>query len=364
MASTAAITKVRAHVFHFPTDAPEADGTAAWDATTMVLVEVEAGGQRGTGYSYVAAAAAEVIDTVLAKVIVGQNAFSIPRLWAAMVGAVRNIGWRGVAACAISAVDVALWDLKARLLDVPLAELFGIARERVPIYGSGGFTSYDNDRLREQLSTWVERDGCRFVKMKVGSDPHLDLERVAAARDAIGQAALFVDANGAYSRKEALFFAERFADLDVSWFEEPVSSDDLEGLRLLRDRAPAVMEIAAGEYGYEPFYFRRVLEAGAIDVLQADATRCCGYTGFLRAAALADAVATPLSAHCAPALHFPVCCAAPRLRHLEWFHDHARIEHMVFDGAPVPQGGEIAPALDRPGHGLIFKQRDAERLAA
>jgi L-alanine-DL-glutamate epimerase-like enolase superfamily enzyme len=364
MLGAPAITRVRTSTFRFPTDAPEADGTIAWDATTMVLVEIEAGGQRGIGYSYGAAAAAEVVDDILSKVIVGQDCSAIPRLWAAMVAEVRNVGWRGIAACAISAVDVALWDLKARLLDVPLSALFGMERECVPIYGSGGFTSYSDDRLREQLSDWIGRDGCRFVKMKVGAHPEHDMKRVAAGREAIGDAALFVDANGAYTRKQALFFARRFDELDVSWFEEPVSSDDLEGLRFMRDRAPANMGIAAGEYGYEPFYFRRMLQAGAVDVLQADATRCGGYTGFLRVAALADAFQIPLSAHTAPALHLPVCCAAPRLRHIEWFHDHVRIERMVFDGAPVPRHGVIAPALDRPGHGLVFKQRDARRLAA
>ena len=363
MPHSPAITRVNAQAFRFATDAPEADGTISWDSTTLVLVEIEAAGMVGLGYTYADAAAAGVVHGVLAKAIVGQDSSAIPGLWTAMVGAVRNIGWRGIAACAISAVDVALWDLKARLLGVPLAQLFGIERECVPIYGSGGFTSYSNERLREQLQEWVSRDGCRFVKMKIGSEPDRDLGRAEAARSAIGQAALFVDANGAYSRKQALSFAGRLEELDVAWFEEPVSSDDLEGLRLLRDRSPAGMDIAAGEYGYEPFYFRRMLEAGAVDVLQADATRCCGYTGFLRAAALADAYAVPLSSHCAPALHLPVCCAAPRLRHMEWFHDHVRIEGMVFDGAPAAKDGMIAPALDRPGHGLVFKQRDAERLA-
>jgi L-alanine-DL-glutamate epimerase-like enolase superfamily enzyme len=361
---TGPVTRVRASAFRLPTDAPEADGTIAWDSTTIVLVEIEAGGKRGIGYSYAAAAAVAVVDEVLTNIIVGQEPTSIPLLWTTMVGAVRNIGWRGIAACAISAVDVALWDLKARLLDVPLAVLFGLEREQVPIYGSGGFTSYSNDRLREQLAGWVQREGCRFVKMKIGSDPENDLKRVAAARDAIGDAALFVDANGAYSRKQALFFAQHFDEMDVSWFEEPVSSDDLDGLRFMRNHAPAQLEIAAGEYGYQPFYFRRMREASAVDVLQADATRCGGYTGFLRAAALADAFGIPLSSHCAPALHLPVCCAAPRLRHMEWFYDHARIERLVFEGAPTPKNGAIAPALDRPGHGLVFRQRDAERLAA
>lgn len=358
------ITEVKAKVFRFPTDQREADGTIAWDSTTMVIVEVAAGGVSGLGYTYAAAAAAQVIESTLADVIVHGDPLSIPALWDRMVASVRNVGWRGVAACAIAAVDVALWDLKARLCRVPLAQLFGLARASVPIYGSGGFTSYTDNLLSAQLSGWVEQQGCRFVKMKIGSDPSRDLARVAAARKAIGDAGLFVDANGAYARKQALNFAEHFAEFDVSWFEEPVSSDDLEGLRLLRDRAPSQMEIAAGEYGYEPFYFRRMLEAGAVDVLQADATRCCGYTGFLRAAALADAWGIPLSSHCAPSLHLPVCCSAPRLRHMEWFYDHVRIEQSVFDGAPTPENGLLSPALDRVGHGLSFKQRDAERLAA
>jgi L-alanine-DL-glutamate epimerase-like enolase superfamily enzyme len=364
MSEEVRIKHATAQVFRVPTDAPEADGTIEWDATTLVLVTIEAANVTGLGYSYAHAAAAEIIRNPLADVLRDQEAFAIPRLWLAMVRAVRNMGWRGVCACAISAVDVALWDLKARLLNVPLVKLFGAARAEVPIYGSGGFTSYRIERLCAQLAGWVERDGCRSVKMKVGTEPDKDLKRVQAVRDAIGRASLYVDANGAYDRKQALKFARAFAASDVYWFEEPVSSDDLEGLRLVRDRAPAGMDIAAGEYGYDPFYFRQMLQAGAVDVLQADATRCGGYTGFLKAAALADAWGLPLSAHTAPALHLPVCCAAPRLRNVEWFHDHVRIERMLFDGVPQPCGGAIRPDTTRPGHGLNFKEKDAERLAA
>jgi L-alanine-DL-glutamate epimerase-like enolase superfamily enzyme len=364
MLTAPVITRVCARAFSFPTDAPEADGTIAWSATTMVVVEIESGSTTGIGYTYASSAAAHLINDVLSGLLLGEWVTSIPRLWSAMAQAVRNVGRPGIASCAISAVDVALWDLKSRLLGLPLATLFGIARDRVPVYGSGGFTSYSTERLQNQLQGWVARDGCRFVKMKVGSDAVRDPDRVRAARAVIGEAELFVDANGAYSRKQALAFAERVAELGVTWFEEPVSSDDREGLRLLRDRAPAAIEIAAGEYGYTPHYFRRMLEAGAVDVLQADATRCGGYTGFLRVAALVDAFGLSLSAHTAPALHLPACCAAPRLRHIEWFHDHARIERMVFDGAPTVTEGEIAPDFARPGHGLDFKQRDAERLAA
>jgi L-alanine-DL-glutamate epimerase-like enolase superfamily enzyme len=363
MASAPVIEGVAARAFRVPTDAPEADGTLSWDHTTVVVAEVSAAGMTGLGYTYAGAAAAQLINDVLCGRLIGEQAFAIPKSWEIMIGAVRNLGWRGLCANAISAVDFALWDLKARILDQSLVQTLGALRMAVPIYGSGGFTSYSNARLTQQLSGWVEKHGCRWVKMKVGSGPAQDGERVAAARKAIGSAGLFVDANGAYSRKQALHFAERFADCGVTWFEEPVSSDDLEGLHLLRDRAPAPMEIAAGEYGYEPFYFRRMLEAQAVDVLQADATRCCGITGFVRAAAIADAYSIPLSAHTAPALHLHVCCAVPRLRHIEWFHDHVRIERLLFDGAPVPRQGMISPDLSRPGHGLELKHADAERFA-
>jgi L-alanine-DL-glutamate epimerase-like enolase superfamily enzyme len=358
------ISRLQAQAFVIPTDAPESDGSFAWDSTTLVVAEAEAGGLVGLGYTYAAAAAARVIGDHLAPVVCGKPAEDIPAAWDAMVAEVRNLGWRGVCACAISAVDAALWDLKAKALGLPLARLLGARRETVEVYGSGGFTSYDEARLCEQLAGWVETGGCRWVKMKVGRDPAADPERVRAARRAIGdRAGLFVDANGALTPRRALAFAEAIAEAHVTWFEEPVSGDDLEGLRLVRERAPGGMDIAAGEYGYDPFYFRRMLQAGAVDVLQADATRACGITGFLQAAALADAWAIPLSSHCAPALHLHAACAAPRLRHMEWFHDHVRIESLLFDGAPRLRNGAVCPDLSRPGLGLEFKRADAQAYA-
>ncbi|HEX3405919.1 MAG TPA: enolase C-terminal domain-like protein [Caulobacteraceae bacterium] len=360
----AVIRLVRAEAFVIPTDAPEADGTLEWNSTTLVVAEVGAGDAAGLGYTYEAAAAARVIADVLGPAVVGKSALDVPAAWDAMRAAVRNIGSRGVAACAISAVDNALWDLKARLLGVSLGDLLGRRREAVPVYGSGGFCNYDDGRLRDQLGDWVNADGCRWVKMKIGRDAEADVARTASARAAIGDAAgLFVDANGAWTPKQALCFAERTERQRISWFEEPVSSDDLEGLALVRARAPAGMDVAAGEYGYDPFYFRRMLAAGAVDVLQADATRCLGITGFLRAADLADAWNLPLSSHCAPAIHLAAACAAPRLVHMEWFHDHVRIEAMLFDGAPKLRDGMAAPDRSRPGNGLEFKRADAERFA-
>jgi L-alanine-DL-glutamate epimerase-like enolase superfamily enzyme len=262
---------------------------------------------------------------------------------------------------AVAAVDAALWDLKGRLLGLPVATLLGAAREAIPVYGSGGFTSHSVAQLQSQLAAWVEA-GIQAVKMKVGAVPADDLARVRAARQAVESAALYVDANGAYGRKEALRKAEEFAGCGVSWFEEPVSSDDLEGLRLLRDRAPAGMEITAGEYGYDLPYFRRMLEAGAVDVLQADATRCAGLTGFLSVAPLCQAHNVALSAHTAPSLHAHAACSVQPMRDIEYFHDHARTERMLFDGSLHPVGGMIRPDPTRPGLGLDFKRQDAARF--
>lgn len=357
----APIANVAATAYRVPTDAPEADGTIAWDSTTLVVVELQAGGTRGLGYTYADAAAVGLIQGVLAQAVHETDPLSPAAGWNAMIRAVRNLGRPGLASAAISAVDNAMWDLKGRLLGVPLVDLLGSVRQAVPVYGSGGFTSYDDKRLKKQLSGWVD-DGISMVKMKVGANPERDLERVRSARSAIGpHVQLFVDANGGYDRKQALRFAEAFAALDVRWFEEPVSSDDLEGLRLLRDRMPACMDVAAGEYGYDTPYFRRMLQAGAVDVLQADATRCLGVTGFLQAAALADAHLIPLSAHTAPSLHAHLGCALARLRHLEYFHDHVRIERMLFDGAREQENGLIAPDRGRPGLGLELRRDAADR---
>lgn len=359
-----ALGRARARAYTVPTDKPESDGTFAWGSTTLVVAEIEAGGQNGLGYTYADTAAAGVIEGLLARTLEGRDAMDIPAAWQQMRRAVRNLGAPGVAACAVSALDAALWDLKAKLLGQPLALLLGRMRESVAIYGSGGFCSYTNAELAEQLGGWVERDGCAFVKMKVGRDPERDLDRVRAARAAIGGAELFVDANGALSPRQAIHFAAGVAGQGVFWFEEPVSSDDLPGMRFVREHVPDTVDVAAGEYAYVPDDVRRMLESGAVDVQQADATRCLGITGFLRAATLCDDFHTAFSGHCAPALHLHPACAAPRLRHLEWFHDHVRIEAMLFDGAPKPQGGAIRPDLTRPGLGLEFKRKDAERYAA
>jgi len=357
-----AIDHVNVSVYTIPTDSPESDGTLEWNATTLVLAGASAANCTGIGYTYADRSTATLIKELLAKVVEGRDAMATSANWQLMVRAIRNLGRQGIASMAIAAVDNALWDLKARILGLPLVTLLGAAREGVAVYGSGGFTSYDDARLSRQLSGWIEQ-GIPRVKMKVGREPERDADRVGVARRAIGSMAeLFVDANGAYTRKQALELSECFREQQVSWFEEPVSSDDLEGLHLMRDRAPAGMQIAAGEYGYDLPYFQRLLSAGAVDVLQADATRCAGITGFLQVAALCDARSMQLSAHCGPSVHAHPCCAANAVCHVEYFHDHVRIEHMLFDGALTPHKGVLTPDRSRPGMGLDLKHSDAEQF--
>ncbi len=355
----------QARAYTIPTDAPEADGTITWDSTTLVVIHLDAGDAQGIGYTYTHRAAAVVAQELIDKHCLHQDPLDTNKLYAAMRISQRNYGREGIAAAALSAVDMALWDLKAKLLHQPLARLLGLMREAAPVYGSGGFTTYSDAQLRKQLEGWVSQ-GIPAVKMKIGTHPDQDPHRVGIARKAIGDTPeLFIDANGAYSRKQALMFAHKFrAEQNVTWLEEPVSSDDLAGLHLLRTEGPAGMDIAAGEYGWNAQYLRTMIEAEAVDVIQADATRCGGVTGFMDAVALADAHPIPLSAHCGPTVHMHLACAARPLRHVEYFHDHVRIESMLFDGfRAVSKDGCMHPDFTRPGLGITFKQKDAEPFA-
>ena len=357
----AQIERLDVHAVTIPTDGPEQDGTFDWDATTIVIVEACGGGEVGLGYTYGDVSTGKFVESLLADVVVGRDALEVRAAWDAMERAVRNAGRPGVGSMAIAAVDVALWDLKARLLDIPLVTALDAEHDAVPIYGSGGFTSYSPEQVGEQLGGWVEQ-GIPRVKMKVSREPERDPARLDAAREAIGDdAELFVDANGALSRKEALAWADRFhGEWGVTWFEEPVSSDDLEGLALVRQHSE--LEVAAGEYGYVLPDFERL--AGAVDCLQADVTRCGGVTGLLQVSGVCDARQIDLSAHCAPAVSAHAFCAVRRLRHLEYFHDHVRVEQMLFDGVLEPERGMLAPDRSRPGLGLALKRADAERYAA
>lgn len=359
----ARIDALEVRAYKIPTETPESDGTLQWDSTTLVYVEVRAAGETGMGFTYADATTAKLIETILRETIVGTDAFQIGARWDDMYAKTRNLGRGGITSMAVSAVDVALWDLKGKLLGVPAYVLLGSLRASVPVYGSGGFTAYPEQQLCAQLAGWVN-DGIPRVKMKVGRDPRADPKRVAAARAAIGERAeLFIDANGAYSAQQAIGLARQFAEQRVTWFEEPVYREDYAGTRFVREHAPPGMDISSGEYGYGIYTFSRMIEARAVDVLQADATRCGGFSGLLAVDGLCQSTMTPLSTHCAPHLHLHAAMACKQLRHIEYFFDHVRIERILFDGSGDPENGELAPDSTRPGIGLELRRSDAERYA-
>lgn len=355
------ITAAKISAYKVPTDQPfESDGTAVWDATTVVLVELTAGGKTGLGYSYSSESAAHAAKDLISKAVLGADALAIPSVVYSLGLQARNMGKPGVVSNAISAVDIALWDLKARLFDKSLIDLLGSARDAIPAYGSGGFTSYTEKQLVDQLTGWAS-EGIGYVKMKIGREPDKDVSRAQAVVKALdGRAQLFVDANGAYTLKQALHHADIFGELGVTWFEEPVSSDDTRGLHLMVERAPSCMNIAAGEYIYVLDDARLLMQAGAVDVLQADVTRCGGVSGYMKISAACEMHHFPLSAHTSPSIHATLCCASLPSINVEYFHDHVRIERMFFDGAVQAKNGNLQPDRSSPGLGLTFKRSDAE----
>ena len=359
----AGVERLDVSAYEIPTDEPESDGTLEWDSTTIVVVEAHARGATGLGYTYGPAATGKLVEEKLAPEIEGADALAPAETWERLGRALRNAGRPGIGFMALAAVDTALWDLKARLLGVALVDVLPHAHDAVPLYGSGGFCSYSLERLREQLGGWVA-DGLAAVKMKISREPERDPERLDAARAAIGDdVELFVDSNGALERNPGLDWAHRLRrEWGVAWFEEPVSSADFDGLRLIREQGPDGLEIAAGEYAYVLADFRNLL--GCVDCLQADVTRCGGITGLLQAGDLAASAGLDVSAHCAPQLSAHAFCALPNLRHLEYFHDHVRIESLLFDGVLEPVNGTLRPDRSRPGHGLELRRAEAERYAA
>ncbi|MGB8704003.1 MAG: enolase C-terminal domain-like protein [Gillisia sp.] len=355
------LEKASVSAYKIPTEAPESDGTLKWDHTTLVLVQLESNGVEGIGYTYANPATAFMINRQLLSLLEDENILNISLLWEKMLHHIRNLGRPGISSMAIAAVDNALWDLKAKILNLPLCTLFGQIHSEIPVYASGGFTSYDPAEISEKFGQLFQKGHNKF-KMKIGRDKSEDLRRIEAARKAIGDSELFVDANGAYFPREAIKMSREMKDFNIKWFEEPVTSDDLAGMKRVRDKAPPGMNITAGEYGYSSNYFKRMLESGAVDVLQADATRCAGFTGLFRAAVLCESFHLPFSTHCAPYLHLHAAVAVKNCVHMEYFRDHVRIEKMLFEGPEEVEDGKLSPDLSQPGMGLHFKHQDAKKF--
>ena len=330
-----------------------------------MLVEAHAGDRVGLGYTYGDAAAGALVRDTLAEVVEGRDALAVTASWQALGRACRNLGRPGLASMAIAAVDTALWDLKARLLELPLATLLDAAHEAVPIYGSGGFTSYSDERLAEQLGGWAEQ-GIPRVKMKVGREPERDLHRVEVAREAIGEETeLYVDANGALSRKEALAVRRRVRGALRRALVRGAGQLGRPGRP-----APAPRPGAGGDGDRR----RRVRLHAAL--LRADARGGCrrlpaGGRHSLRGDHRLPARRRSLSGALAPALGAlrafdPRPSRAARSCRCATSNTSTTTRGSSRSSSTAsssPVGGELRPDLSRPGNGLELKRADAATYA-
>ncbi len=323
------------------------------------------GGFEGLGVGQASPGVREVISNALRPLLIDADPMDIRQLWDDMFWLSRQFGSGGIGALAISAVDIGLWDLKAKALGLPLYKLIGAVRDSVPVYGSGGGTHLTKDELVAEAAGYVER-GIPRVKIKVGKDfgraEKEDIERVTAVRDAVGyDVALYVDANSAYHPKQAIYLAKEFEQSQVGWFEEPVLTEDVEGLA--RIVGATSIQIATGEQEYSVHGFRGLLSAAAVDIVQPDVFRVGGVTAWLRIAELAETFNRPVAPHLAPLVHLHLACTIPNLKSLEYRDIDMEADRGWYHDVPQLNGGTWSPFPDRLGLGLELDPYAVERWA-
>jgi L-alanine-DL-glutamate epimerase-like enolase superfamily enzyme len=300
--------------------------------------------------------ARELIERTLKELLVGQDPLCHEKLWDDMFWRVRGFGRKGLAFCAISAVDIALWDLKGKAFGVPLYRLLGPYTDSVPIYGSGGWTHFTEAELVAEQLGYVER-GIPRVKMKVAKDfgqaEAEDLRRLAAVRRAVGDGVeVYVDANNGYYAKQAIRLARRFEEYNVGWFEEPVLADDVAGLAAV---ARAIdLPVATGEHEYTKYGFRELIAQGGADIVQPDVGRVGGVTEWLKVAHLAHAFNLPVAPHAVQLVHLHLACATPNLKVVEYLGVAEEVDRVWYTEFPAPKDGRWSPSPDRHGLGLAL----------
>jgi L-alanine-DL-glutamate epimerase-like enolase superfamily enzyme len=353
------IAAIRVHLVSAPVEGGFADATRKVESLGFVIVRViTAGGQEGVGITYHEVggeATAELIRRNIAPRLTGRDPLATEVIWQELFHYLRGVGRKGLTYCALSAVDIALWDLKGKILGLPVYKLLGGNRTHVPVYASGGWTSYSDDELVAEASGMVAR-GFTALKLKVGfnggADLRCDVERVRKVRDAVGpQIRLMVDANNSFDAARAVQLANRIREYDIFFFEEPVLADDIPGLA--RFKRGTDIPLATGEHEYTKFGVRDLLLSEAVDVLQVDATRVGGYTELLKCAALAQAWNVKLAPHAMELVHLHFAAAASDALFLERLLIFEGITEKVFPNAPVPVGGMIE-VPDLPGLGLAL----------
>jgi len=322
-------------------------------------------GLEGLGLGGGAQAARVLIEKTLKPLLIGQDPLHLEKIWEDLFWVVRGVGRKGLAFCAISALDIALWDLKAKFFNVPLYQLLGPYTESVPIYGSGGWTHFSLDELVAEQTGYVER-GMKSVKMKVGKDfgrsEQEDVRRLAAVRQAVGdEIEVLIDANNGYYAKQAIRMARAFEPYRVGWFEEPVLADDIEGLAAV---ARAIdIPVATGEHEYTKYGFKELIARGGADIVQPDVGRVGGVTEWLKVAHLAHAFNLPVAPHAYQLVHLHLACATPNLRIVEYLGVVEAADKVMYKEFPPSKDGLWSPYPDRPGLGLELDPEAVKKYA-
>ncbi len=355
------ITEITTTMLHYPHTKPIQDATIlapkpGQGGRTGLWVHIETDeGIAGLGIGQGQTAVREVVERELKDLLIGENPLHIEKLWNDMFWKVRGFGRKGVAFCAISAVDIGLWDLKAKALGVPLYLLLGPFRETVPMYGSGGWTNFSEKELVAEQLGYVER-GWPRIKMKVGKDfgtaEQEDLRRLAAVRKAVGdRVEIYVDANNGYYAKQAIRMSRAMEEYDVGWFEEPVLADDIEGLAAVT--AVSNIPVATGEHEYTKFGFKELISRGGADIVQPDVGRVGGVTEWMKVAHLAHAFNLPVAPHAVQLVHLHLACATPNLKVVEYLGVVEEGDKVFYREFPLPDAqGNWTPFKDKPGLGL------------
>jgi len=348
--------------YRIPLDVPLSDSThGVMTAFELATVRVrDADGAEGTGYTYTTGHNGGAIHSILAReipeIVAGEDADRIEHLWNRIWWALHYGGRGGPTVLALSAFDIALWDLKARRANLPLWRLLGGYDPAVPCYAGGIDLDLSVGKLLKQTDGNLEK-GFRAIKMKVGRKLlSEDVDRVAAMRKHLGDGfPLMVDANMKWSADQAIRAARAFQPFGLVWLEEPIIPDDVAGhARVVREGG---MPIAAGENLRTLWEFKQLIASGGVTYPEPDVTNCGGVTPFMKIAHLAEAYNLPVTSHGAHDITVHLLAACPNRSYLE-AHGFG-LDRYIAEPLVLKDGNAIAP--DRPGHGVTF---DWNALAA
>jgi mandelate racemase len=346
----------RTHRLSLPLPRRYISGIHDYSTTENVLLELDVGDAVGIGHAFAfiprQADAIRTIVVDLAETLVGQPVDRVRAVWADLWARINFVGQSGVTVMALAALDTAIWDLLAQRAGMPLYRMLGAVRSTLPVYASGGWFTYSKDELVEEALAFAQQ-GYAGYKIKIGRpDWRTDIARGEHVLDRIGdRIPLMVDANQAYSVERAIAVGRALASLGISWYEEPVAVQDVDGSA--RVTAAVDVPLATGETVFTRFGFQPLIERRAADVLMPNVVRCGGPSQFLHVASLADAHRLPVSSHTYTEVSAHLMAACPNAGMVEYIPGWWDV---LFDDPPIIRAGVIQ-LPDRPGLGFGFAEK-------